>query len=211
MSELLPDEWRFQEEEPGRCCAKKPAARKGPVTDIVLWTECYASLIAVLTSRYPHKAPAFMAYLRTIVKAQRSYYGDSWVSYDMAYRRRAAYEKSLDWDRVDFTLFNETFTGRAKILSRCRFCLSELHVSGDCHYAPASEGVRGESAKGARRPGGDGRNNTVQLCNLFNSKGGDQCRYKRCRYTHFCVHCLGQHPASECGRENNPAAKRRAP
>lgn len=56
-----------------------------------------------------------MAYLRTILKAHRSFQRDAWVSYDMTFRRRAA---NLDWGEVDFALFNEVFAGRAKLIAR---------------------------------------------------------------------------------------------
>ena len=32
------------------------------VTDILLWVECYATLVAILVSRYPVKVPQMMAY-----------------------------------------------------------------------------------------------------------------------------------------------------
>ncbi len=57
--------------------------------------------------------------------------------YDTCYRRKAAAAKSLDWAQVDFTLYNETFTGRAKaIINRFKICSSEHHTSGDCVLAP---------------------------------------------------------------------------
>ena len=37
---------------------------------------------------------------------------------------------------IDFNLYNETFTGRTKVLARCSHCASEMHSSGDCAYAP---------------------------------------------------------------------------
>ena len=123
MQELLPDTWRYQEEEQ-KCCHQRRGQRRGPITDILLWTECYASMVS---SKFPDKTPQFMAYLKTIVKAQRTFMGEGWVTYDACFRRKAAITKSLEWGVVDFTLYNETFTGRAKAPPRCRYCLSEHH------------------------------------------------------------------------------------
>ena len=119
MADIVPDSWRFQEEEPNRCCHQQKRQRRGPVTDILLWVECYSSLIAVLAAKYPTNTPEFMAYLKTIVHASKSFLGDGWVTYDSCYRRKAAVTKSLNWSQVDFTLYNETFAGRAKIMPRC--------------------------------------------------------------------------------------------
>ncbi len=99
-------------------------------------SECYATMVSVLATKYPQKTPQLMAYQRTILKAHRAFTGEGWVTYDTCYRRKAALMKSLDWGVVDFTLYNETFTGRAKVLPRCRHCSSEHHPSHACSYAP---------------------------------------------------------------------------
>jgi len=212
MTELVPDTWQFQDqEESGKCCSKK-LTRRGPVTDITLWIECYSILVAVLASKYPERTPAFMAYLRTILKAQRSFHGEGWVSYDLAYRRRAAYTKSLEWDKVDFTLFNETFAGRAKVVSRCRFCLSEFHISADCQFASAVGSPKREFVQAkARKPFNGDTRSVVYLCNLFNNRMGNQCRYKQCKFAHLCANCYGMHALSECTKDKGPLAKRARP
>ena len=115
MWELLPETWRLEAE--GSCCqARRP--RRALVTDINIWTECYATMAAILSSVYPEKAPHFFAYLRTITKASRTFQSSAWASYDTAYRRQAANRGSLDWGVVDAALYNEAFAGRAKIIPR---------------------------------------------------------------------------------------------
>ena len=172
MAELVPDAWRFQEEEAGKCChGAKRVPRRGPVTDIMLWVECYSTLVAVLTTKHPEKAPNLMAYLKTIVKAQRAFHGDGWVSYDMTFRRQAANTKSLDWEKVDFTLFNETFAGRAKIVNRCKFCLSEHHASAECMYAPETKsGSNPPPTPPPARRGPQEQRQPGQVCLLFNNR-----------------------------------------
>ena len=79
-----------------------------------------------------------MAYQQTILKAHRSYVGEGWIVYDSCYRQRASVTKPLDWGIADFTLYNETFMGRAKAVARCCYCSSDYHASWDCDYAPES-------------------------------------------------------------------------
>ena len=127
--ELLPETWQLESENP--CChSKRP--RRSLVTDIGLWTECYATMAAILDAAYPSKAPHFFTYLRTITKASRNFEGSAWASYDMAFRRQAANRGSLDWGCVDPALYNEAFAGRAKLVPQCRYCLADSHASQEC-------------------------------------------------------------------------------
>ena len=64
---------------------------------------------------------------KTIIKASKSFVGEGWVKYDTCYRRKAAAMKSMKWSEVDFNLYNETFTGRARTVPRCKHCSSEDH------------------------------------------------------------------------------------
>ena len=113
----------------------KPLPR-GPITDFKLWAECYATLAGVLVSVYPEKAPHLMAYLRLIAKASRNYEDKAWVAYDTAFRRQAANLNSLDWGTIDPVMYNETFSGKAKPISRCSFCVVDTHSREECAYAP---------------------------------------------------------------------------
>ena len=112
-------------------------AASGPITDILVWIECYASMVSVLATRYPSKIPQLMSHQKTIVKAHRTFTGEGCVTYDVCFRRKEAITKSLDWGEIDFTL-NEIFTGRAKLISRCQHCSSDMHKSQECAYAPTT-------------------------------------------------------------------------
>ena len=52
------------------------AARTG---NSLLWTECFATLVAELATRYPEKTPHFMVYLRTITRASCNFKGALWA------------------------------------------------------------------------------------------------------------------------------------
>ncbi len=126
MWKLLPESWRQKQQAEGCCHSQRL------VTSLALWTECYATLVAVLSVRHPDKTPHLMAYLRTITRASRNFEGVAWVSYDMAFRRQAATGRSLDWAVIDTALCNEAFTGRARAIPRSSFCLADSHESKDC-------------------------------------------------------------------------------
>ena len=139
MAELIPDAWRFQDEEGTKCCHRsRRQGRRGPVCDILLWIDCYSTMVQVLLTRFPDKAYELVSYQRTIIAAERDYEDEAWVTYDTCFRRQAAARKDLNWSQIDFTLYNQSFAGRAKSKSRCRHCLSEFHRSAVCDYAPES-------------------------------------------------------------------------
>ena len=211
MVELVPDSWRFQEEEQNKCCHQNKRLRRGPVTDILLWVECYASLVEVLSSCFPQKTSELMTYLKTIVKAHRSFAGEGWVTYDSCYRRKAAITKSLDWGQVDFTLYNETFTGRAKIIALCKFCLSEHHISSECAFAPDMPSHKLDSVtRPTLRPQYDTGKLYTPICHLFNNRAGKIYRFNPCRFGHICNICRGSHPASQCGSRPPPSKWQRS-
>ena len=208
MYELLLESWRVEPSSEGCCRSQRP--RRGLVTDFALWTECYATLVAVLALRYPNKTPHFMAYLRTITRASRNFEGTAWAPYDMAYRRQAANQKSLDWATIDPALYNEAFTGWAKSIPRCRYCLPDTHKTHDCVFAP--EERRGGSQQNQDRNHATG---AVEICRLFNKPAGkpagNQCKYKFCRYAHVCAKCRrGAHPAAECANRQLPGSQPRS-
>ena len=203
MSELIPESWKFTEEDTS-CCHHNRVPRRGPVTDILLWVECYSMLVAVLASQYPAKVPQMMAYQKTIVKAYKTYIGQGWVTYDTCYRRRAANTKSLDWDMIDFTLYNETFAGRAKVVPRCHHCSSELHSSAECiqaqDYTTSQDTPNLSTRKSVQ---------STSICYDFNNDVRNKCKFKWCKFAHICIVCHGRHPKSSCPKRQPPLKARR--
>ena len=126
----------------GSSCLK-PGGRKQPspvhaathpkcglITDIALWTKCFTTLAA----RYPDKAPHLMAYLQ-VVRASRNIEGSAWALYDAAYHRQAANNQSLDWAIPDLALYNEAFTGRARVTPGGSFAFGQPLISR-LHFWP---------------------------------------------------------------------------
>eukprot|EP00731_Ephydatia_muelleri_P026117 Em0018g217a len=97
----------------------KHFGRRPPVSDILVWAECFTAMAAVLSWKYLQKAPELFAYAHRIFHAARIYDCHAWVTYDRVYRRQAATRCSLNWSVEDQSLYNEAFAGRAKQSTRC--------------------------------------------------------------------------------------------
>ena len=96
ISELLPEAWIPTESADSTTPLRRRPYRT-PVVDILVWTECYSLMAAVLAERFLDKAPQFFAYLRRIVHTAKAFRGTAWVAYDRLYRRQAASQRSLNW------------------------------------------------------------------------------------------------------------------
>ena len=118
--------------EPGR----PPAPVWLPVTNISQWVERFSVMAAILCTRFPHKAPELLTYQAAIVRAECNYEGTQWVSYDCRYCREALARKDLNWSVLDPRLYSEAFTGRAKNIQRCSFCLQDDHKKNTCPRNP---------------------------------------------------------------------------
>ncbi len=109
-----------------------------PVTSMSLWLERFSVMAAILAIRFPEKAPEFLAYQASIVGAEQNYEGCQWVLYDLQYRREALARRDLDWSVPNTRLYNEAFTGRARVIPRCSYCLSDDHLVGSYPINPGA-------------------------------------------------------------------------
>ena len=195
MAELLPDSWQVEDDHSSPTSRK--ASRRPPVTDITIWSECFATFAAIATMKYPEKGPHLFAYMRTIAKASRNFEGTTWVAYDTAFRRQAANLGTWDWGAIDTGLYNEAFAGRARVLPRCSRCLAENHDERSCPLTPAPK----PQPPTGGQVGPTAKHTSVDLCGLFNKATGNECRFRECKYAHICALCKsGPHPASSCSR-----------
>ena len=126
MSELRGDIWS-DETTTSDTSSSARRAGKPPVKDIKVWLECYARMAALLTVRFPEKAPELWAYQTTIMNAAYNYEGSNWVAYDRQFRRDRLARRDLNWSVPNSRLYSEAFTGRARVIPRCPHCLSEDH------------------------------------------------------------------------------------
>ena len=168
-----PESWRVKPNSEG--CCQSQNRRTGLVKDFALWTECYATLVAVLAVYIIQK---FLAYLCTFMHASRNLEGTAWATYDMAYRWQAVNLGSLYLATIDPALYNEAFTGLAKSVSLCQHCLADTrHRSACLLHMSAGGSQQNQDCNHAIK--------AVKICRLFNKLAGNQCKYKFCRYT--CV------------------------
>ena len=187
---------------PGR----PPPPARLPITDISQWVERYSLLAAVLCSKFPDKAGELLAYQASIVRAERNYEGKRWVAYDRQYRRQALARRDLNWSVTDPRLYNEAFTGRARPIARCSFCLHDDHAAGQCPqnpHRPIFGWFPDPSSWAANQPyplspAIHPRNRptaSIEICRRFNE---GRCRYPKCRYRHACSECGENHPFVNC-------------
>lgn len=128
----------------------------------------------------------FMAYQRPIIKVHQSFVGEGWITYDSCYRQKAANIKSLEWGKVDFNLYNEIFTGRAKAMPHCVACPDVPNLADPQRGGPQHKSL-------------DTVGHTGSVYGLFNSCQGNQCTYAPyCKFPHLCSTCAGCHPQSRC-------------
>ncbi len=196
--------------------AGRPPPPRPPISDISVWIEKFSTMAALLAQRFPEKAPELFAYQALIVRSERNYRGRQWVSYDRAFRREALASNDLNWSVPNQRLYQEAFTGRARDIPRCDYCLGDDHGSETCLTNPNRASypqphwagpTATPTSRGGRRP-----SPSQELCIRFN-KG--QCRLQgsKCRYTHACRECQGGHPALHCprahGRSRSPVPRPR--
>eukprot|EP00731_Ephydatia_muelleri_P025274 Em0017g357a len=89
------------------------------------WLQCWLHVI-------PIRVPELWAYQASIFQAARNYEGVAWVAYDRQYRREALARKDTNWSATNSRLYNEAFTGRTKMIPRCRHCVSDCHITAHC-------------------------------------------------------------------------------
>ena len=85
----------------------------------------------------------------------RTFESCAWATYDMAFRRQAAYRGSLDWGVVDAALYSEAFAGRAKVIH------GEPPIAGPLHTC--------QQGRSPTTPA------VVELFRLYNTPGGLRC------------------------------------
>ena len=207
MGEMLPEFWMGKEEE---AASKKGQSRRSrKVTDIFTWLQCYATYVSVLGPHAPEAIPELMAYMATIIRVSQDYQGLAWVRYDAGFRRQAALTGNRLWSRVNSTLYTVCFTGNAQTTTRCELCFGSTHSAKDCalqgdpdpemqtRVKAVESALLAMTSKFGVRASGPPVSPSGQVCRLYN-KGS--CTYPRCRHSHVCSNCGGNHAAVSCPR-----------
>ena len=208
--------------EPTQVPGRPPPPARLPITDISQWTERYSLMAATLAARFPEKASELFAYQATIIRAERNYDAGRWVTYDRQFRREALARKDLNWSVTDPRLYNEAFTGRARSIPRCTYCLQDDHTGQYCPKNPNGpwsgwfpDPSTWQSAAGMQTPlpppaaPPPRQSLSAEICRRFNE---GRCRQQRCRYAHTCRDCGAPHPSVACpSNQTRPANRARSP
>ena len=166
--------------------------KKKPVIDTFpKWFDAFMTYMLILVNAYPRRALELIKYQQIISSAVAEFKGLAWLSYDQQFRRRAAYDLSLSWDKVDLELWTVTFVGLAK--PHCNVCSSPYHAEDVCPSADLN--------RKSRRP--------QSVCFDFNKSSG--CRRRNCSFPHVRLRCYSStHPAPEC-TQPQPSSANKAP
>ncbi len=123
------------------------------------------------------------------------------MTYDRQYRRQALARKDLNWPVTHPRLYNQAFTGRARSIARCTFCLQNDHAPAHCPHNP-NRPYLGWFPDPAAWPAftpptplPQARPPTHEICRRINE---GRCKHQRCKYRHACNVCQGAHAAVDC-------------
>ena len=189
-----------------------PLPARPPIQNISAWVEKYSVMAALLASRFPDKAPELFAYQASIVRAERNFDDRCWVAYDRCYRREALAQKNLNWSVPNARLYNEAFTGRARAVPRCSFCLQEDHVAQSCPRNPNRPWFGWlqdplDHFPQHQRPSTSRPPQSAECCRRYN-EGKCKQTLATCRYAHKCLECNGPHPRLHCPRSGQRGGAR---
>ena len=194
--------WTREEGEPGskRCCSRR-------ASNIFTWLQCFGAYVSICGTRSPEMVPELMAYMGTIIRANREYTGLEWSKYDMLFQKHAALRKETRWSVINPTIYARCFTTATRNPPRCELCLPVAHETKDCSQHNSSEG----DIEGRLRC----MEQTIQSFSMAPPRhniqfSGEVCRkwnrgeysYLYCRHTHVCSLCGGAHPAVRCSRRS---------
>ena len=162
---------RYEDSPPGSLGSPLTVVkRKKPVVDsFQKWLDAFMAYMLVIVTAYPNRAVELIKYQQIISRAVTKFKGLAWYTYDEHFRRRAARDLTIAWDRIDIELWTVTFTGTAK--PHCSICSSPYHQSDDCPHQ--------EPSKKPRR--------SALVCFDYNKPSG--CQRRTCHFPHNCRRC----------------------
>ena len=150
-------------------------AKHRPVTDVLVWIQCFVRYVAAMALKYPGSMPGMMSHLLVVVRAASEVEGTAWRMYDEAFREKMAAKGIKEWEGMDVQLYQELCGGRLR------------KVVGQVKDGKVS------SVSGVKRVGQEKR---PAVCWLFNE---GKCVYSaKCKFPHVCELCGASHPKTRC-------------
>ena len=205
MPELLPDnvELMRREEDTARrdplSCSRRQLRRVG---DLLTWVQCFSTYAAVLTEKHPHRVRELLGYLRLIARESQKNGGEGWRHYDTTFRKLAAADRSLPWNKPLPSLYATSFLAKRLASPRfCEHCMEGDHTSQECALDPGTP-ARVRFSQFRQLPSGIQSQgfidfNSRPICKRWNNatcKGIPECTFR-----HACARCGKRgHKVSEC-------------
>ena len=194
MAKLLPDKLGFSKTTLNDDQARPSKPRRRTVTNILEWTQCFATYMAVVCKKQPERKPDLLGYMILIIEANMEYDGEAWLGYDRRFRQRAASDQKTVWSQSDSTLWDLAFSGKAKA-NRCCYCFSLTHSSLKCKWAadsqptPSPKPLFVNISPPQHQPRYEQQTPPRMICKTYNFDPRPSCTYRNCSYDHTCWYC----------------------
>ncbi len=179
------------------------------VPDVLSWLQCFTTYAAVVTARYPEKIRELLAYQAMIISEARRCGGRGWLLYDAAFRQQIRSFETVDFSRINQSLYSTTFlaygSGRTRF---CPDCMMADHAREECALNPnrSLPMVQMREAEGRpRAPDPKRRRAKSGPCYAWND---GRCSFRDCRYDHVCSQCQGDHKRSSCKASEGETKRR---
>ena len=65
-------------------------AAKKSIEYILTWVQCFTTVVAILSTKFPEAVPDLMAYMLSIIRAYQEHEHPKWRNYDEVFRDKAA-------------------------------------------------------------------------------------------------------------------------
>ena len=122
MAELLRDNLEADRQVPGREAKNTDGstsrlASRREVPDLLSWVQCFGVYVCVVASRHPSRIRRLLAYQTLIVREARRLGGRGWQAYDSLFRQQAAVSNSMDWSKLNSSLYALTFLAQQGVRS----------------------------------------------------------------------------------------------
>ena len=183
---------RYEDSSPGSQGSPLTLVRrkKSVIDTFQKWLDAFTAYMLVIVAVHPSRALELLKYQQTISKAVTKFKGLAWLTYDEQFRRRAAYDLSKPWDKIDLELWTVTFSGLAK--PHCSVCSSAYHPAEDCPNQDPSRKPRCQAL----------------VCFDFNKPSG--CQRRSCYFPHHCRRCgSSNHAQFNCSGPKQSASSNR--
>lgn len=176
----------------------QPSRREIP--DLISWVQCFGVYAAVVSAKHPDRMLQLLAYQTMVVREARRCGGRGWQSYDAMFRQQAAISPSVDWSKLNNSLYSTTFLQQQNGRGRtCVHCMETDHGSQECALAPFRATRYPQNPRGESSTDDDNRLNRNRGTKVCYSWNDGRCSVPYCRYRHVCAKCSSPaHKALHC-------------